>query len=949
MAWGLALLGAALIFNTIAGSIYTRRQIYDATAQLQTEVASRTARQIQNFMDRKIERLRDAALAMSLYPMGSREQRLLGMLLIKDDRAFDQFAVLDAHGMELLKYSEKEVYLASDLKNESQSAAFQGTLTDNYYISPVRTSNQAEPYVTISVPLKSGPRKITGALVVSANLKFLWEVIGASTFGSAGYSYLIDERGRLIAHRDASLVLKGLELRDLPKVRNFLQTHSADPQAAQDGPGITGSRVLGTYARVPDFGWGVIVEEPVEIALAGLKKLHAHALLLVVLGLITGALIIVWVSQRITRPIQQLRKDVEKVRHGRLDHRTAIKTDDEIEDLASDFNKMTEALQNSYATLEQQVERRTREISALYDVTTTVNQCLDIDAVLHQVIKKITEIFHFNATRVFLFNKEDRLELRASFAVNPEHWTSARLFRRGEGNIGRVVQSGEPLIFEDIHKDPRYRAQSATRVTEHARLRFFAIFPIKTQSSVFGAMLFNAEQPRKLSADEIRLLNSMSEQVAVAVEKTTLFEEAKTRAQHLAVLNRIGAAVSRTLDLDIVLQEAVNKISEALGFDAAWIYQLDGKDGQLHLRAHKGIGDDMAQSMAVRSIETGISGEVMKTGQRLVFEDVQNDGRYRELSRGSKVVSLGFQTASAFPIRAKDRVIGTLHAANRSKCHFAPDELQLMESIAQEIGVAAENATLFAQVQETTSELAKTNEELREATRAKSEFIAAMSHELRTPLHIVIGNSELTGDGFFGSINADQRDAMQKISRNGRVLLKMINDVLALSKLDAKKMSVDASRVEIDEIISHARTHVEHINRDRHLEVRWRVDQSIPPLVTDAIKIEEILQNLIGNAFKFTARGYIEVSVRNLHEQDRVQFSVSDTGVGIEAENLERIFNEFEQVRGGHLSNFDGVGLGLSIVKKYLDLLHGDIQVESRPGQGSTFTFSVPRCVSLNS
>jgi signal transduction histidine kinase len=376
---------------------------------------------------------------------------------------------------------------------------------------------------------------------------------------------------------------------------------------------------------------------------------------------------------------------------------------------------------------------------------------------------------------------------------------------------------------------------------------------------------------------------------------------------------------------------------------------LDGKDGQLHLRAYKGLGDEMAQSMVVRSLDRGISGEVMKAGQRLVFEDVQNDAQYRELTRGGKVSLLGFQTASAFPVRAKDRVIGTLHAANWTTRHFAPDELQLIESIAQEIGVAADNATLFAQVQETTSELAKTNEELREATRAKSEFIAAMSHELRTPLHIIIGNSDLTGDGFFGNINAEQKDALQKISRNARVLLKMINDVLALSRLDARKMSVDVTTVEVDEIISHARTHVEQINRDNHLEVRWHIDNAIPPLETDPIKLEEILQNLIGNAFKFTQHGCIEVRVRNLCEQDRVQFSVSDTGVGIEAEDLERIFNEFEQVRDGHRANFDGVGLGLSIVKKYLDLLHGEIKVESRPGQGSTFTFSVPRSVSLDS
>ncbi len=950
MAWGLALLGAALVINTLAGSFYTRRQIKDAAKRLQMEVASQTALRIQNFIDGKIERLQDAAVAMSLYPMGSKEQQLLGVLLIKNDIAFDKVAILDDRGMEMFKFSEMQVYSQSDLRDQRASPAFQEILKSRYYISAVHTSDHAEPYVTMAVPLTGESRTVIGALIVEVNLKFLWEVIESGTFGTAGYSYLIDERGRLIAHRDPSLVLRGLDLRQIPKVQHLLRSHSKDPEPAQEGPGIMGKRVLSTYAALPELGWGVIVEEPVEIALADLGQLHRYALLLLGVGLMVGAVIIVWVSRRITQPIQRLRKDVEKVRNGRLDHRTDIKTGDEIEELAEDFNSMTEALQNSYATLEQQIQQRTQEISALYDVTTAVNQSLDLNVVLHRVIKKITEIFHFEATRVFLFNKaQDQLELRASFALNPEQWAEVRVFKRGEDNIGHVAESGEPVIFEDINSDPRYRAWSASRATERARLCFFAVFPIKSQTRIFGTILFNAEKPRQLSADEIRLLQSMAEQMGVAIEKATLYEEARTRAQHLAVLNQIGSAVSRSLDLDVILREAVKKIAQALGFDATWIYQLEPKDGRLHLKAHKGLDGATALNIAVRELDRGISGEVMRTGQRLVFEDLQNDARYQELTRGGNIRALGFEAASVFPIQAKDRVIGTLQVANRTKRHFAPEELQLLESIAQEIGVAAENATLFGQVQETTSALAKTNQELREATRAKSEFIAAMSHELRTPLHIIIGNSDLTRDGFFGEVNAEQKDALQKTSRNARVLLKMINDVLALSRLDAKKMSLDISRVDVNEIIAHARTHVEQINRDNHLQVRWCIEGNIPPLMTDPIKVEEILQNLIGNAFKFTERGSIEVRVRNVGEQDRVQFSVSDTGIGIDPQNLERIFKEFEQVRDGHLANFDGVGLGLSIVKKYLELLHGDIEVVSRPGEGSTFTFSVPRSVSLDS
>jgi signal transduction histidine kinase len=245
-------------------------------------------------------------------------------------------------------------------------------------------------------------------------------------------------------------------------------------------------------------------------------------------------------------------------------------------------------------------------------------------------------------------------------------------------------------------------------------------------------------------------------------------------------------------------------------------------------------------------------------------------------------------------------------------------------------------------VKEKTMELAKTNEELLAATHAKSEFIAAMSHELRTPLHVIIGNVDLTADGFFGELNAEQQKAMQKISRNAQVLLKMINNVLAFSQPEAKRMALEVSTIEVEDLISHARAHAEQMNRDNHVEVCWSIDGGIPAIRTDAMKLEEILHNLIGNAFKFTQEGRIEIRARNLQEQERVQFSVADTGIGIEPEDLQKIFNEFEQIKEAHTGRFDGVGLGLSIVKKYLELMEGDIEVESRPGHGSTFTFSVP-------
>jgi signal transduction histidine kinase len=316
------------------------------------------------------------------------------------------------------------------------------------------------------------------------------------------------------------------------------------------------------------------------------------------------------------------------------------------------------------------------------------------------------------------------------------------------------------------------------------------------------------------------------------------------------------------------------------------------------------------------------------------------------LSRGQRP---GYRGSIAVPIKSRNRVIGVLYAVNWQIRRYTSDDLALLGSVAQEIGVAVENAKLFAEIKKQSMELKQMNEELRAATQAKSEFIAAMSHELRTPLNIMIGNADVTHDGVFGEINDEQKSAMRKITRNGRVLLKMINDLLKLSRLEAKRLALDPSQVNILEVLQHARDQIAQLNRDGRLDIRWHVDERLPALFTDAVKLEEILHNLIGNAFKFTATGSIDISVRNQPEQGRIEFSVADTGIGIDAGNLDRVFEKFEQINSPDKSKNDGVGLGLSIVKKYLELMQGGIRVESTRGKGSAFIFWLPYSVSLQS
>jgi signal transduction histidine kinase len=941
---GLTFLGVALVLNTLAGTYYTRGLIKKNAGELQKEIAARLSYEIEEFMESKTKRLVDFAASASFHELGSEQQRLIGLLLLKNDAAFTELAVLNNDGREALKISERRVYLADELSDQSQTEKFKRAAAREAYISPVYTSDKAEPFVTLSVPIRLGPRQVLGVVAAETNLKMLWDVVGDIRFGRAGYAYLVDGQGNLIAHRDSSLVLSRLNLSHLQEIKEFLKNPAGvDPTASRESLGISGQLVISTYAPLPRLGWAVIVEEPIVEALSEIRTLQRYSILLLGVGLLVGALIIIWVSDRITNPIQILHHGAHLLGSGNLDHRVDIKSGDEIEELAEAFNKMALELKNSYSNLEHKVEQRTQEVSALYEVTTTVNQSLDLDSVLQAVIQKLTHIFQFDITRVYLFDPAmEELRLRAFFEINPGASDQVSSLKRGQSIIGRVADSGEALLFADVQSDPRYQEWSLSKTSFRAGMRFFAVFPIKTKSRIFGIISFSGKEVRMLREDEIRLLNSMSEHVGLAVEKAGLFEQIRERSEHLAVLNTIGAAVSRSLDLDVVLREAIEKVVETLRFDASWIYLRDSSESGLHVKAHRGLSDEAVQAMARRTVMAGIGAKVLKTGERLVFEDIGSDERYRSLT-GATAKSLGFTATAGFPIRAKESIIGVLRVANKARRHFAPDQLQLIESIVQEIGVAVENATLFARIKEQTAELEKTNHELQEATRVKSEFIAAMSHELRTPLNIVLGNAELTGDGFFGDVNYDQREAMRKISYHGRFLLKLINDVLTLSRLEAKKMSLDVATVDIADIIGHVQNHVEQLNRDKRLEVLWKIDREVPPIVTDATKLEEILQNLLGNAFKFTPHGRVEIRVRNLPESESIEFSVADTGIGIENKDLQRIFNQFEQLNDAHTGNYNGVGLGLSIVKRYLELMHGEIRVESQLGQGSTFIFSIPR------
>ncbi len=234
------------------------------------------------------------------------------------------------------------------------------------------------------------------------------------------------------------------------------------------------------------------------------------------------------------------------------------------------------------------------------------------------------------------------------------------------------------------------------------------------------------------------------------------------------------------------------------------------------------------------------------------------------------------------------------------------------------------------------------SQELERAYRLKSEFLASMSHELRTPINALLGYTALMRDRIYGEVSTRQEEALDRMYAASQHLLELVNDILDLAKIEAGKMPVHLDHVELGAVLEELSQTVEPMVEKKSLRYRVELEPDLPALETDRTKVKQILLNLLSNAVKFTHRGEVAVTARRTESGNGVEMEVSDTGIGIDPENLEHIFEDFRQVDQSSTREYGGTGLGLSITKKLLHLLGGTIRVESSPGEGSTFTVWLP-------
>jgi signal transduction histidine kinase len=364
---------------------------------------------------------------------------------------------------------------------------------------------------------------------------------------------------------------------------------------------------------------------------------------------------------------------------------------------------------------------------------------------------------------------------------------------------------------------------------------------------------------------------------------------------------------------------------------------LVGDDAKLHLGAALDMESDGLAAMFPRPLHASTTEQAIRERRVLHYADAQ---AATDLPEGTRAIiqRMGTRSFVVAPMLWEGRGIGSILVTRAEVRAYTDKEIGLLKTFADQAGIAIQNARLFHEIQDKSRQLEVAN-------RHKSEFLANMSHELRTPLNAIIGFSEVLSEQMFGDVNDKQMEYLRDIHSSGQHLLTLINDVLDLSKIEAGRMELDRSCFDMGLLLENSLTLVRERAQRHGLTLALEVGDGLIEWVADARKVKQVVVNLLTNAVKFTPTGG-SVTVRarraDAGEQARAEISVTDTGVGIAAEEQALVFEEFRQASGDYLRKAEGTGLGLSLSKRFVELHGGTLTVKSQPGQGSTFTVTLP-------
>jgi signal transduction histidine kinase len=949
------LVGGMLLLSSVVNLYFSYRQTKAALIRLQRQQALAAAGRIEQFV-RGIERQVRAAMEVPFTDaLMVREQRETDFLrLLRDVPAITEIVQLDPDGRVQLLVSRLAPNEIGSRRDLSTDPRFLKTRIGRTSFSPVYFRKESEPYLTIAVPWGEGAPEVAAAEV---DLKAIWQVVSQIRVGVTGYVYVVDQRGILVAHPDMSAVLQKRDLSGLPQIR-AARAAPATPDGVTESLGLQGGRAVTSYAAIEPLGWLVFAEQPLAEAFAPLQGAIVLSTIFFVVGLGLSVLASVVLARRMVEPIRVLQEGAARIGAGELAHRIDVKTGDELEALGEEFNRTAAKLEESYASLEQKVEERTRELAeanaelseALEQQTATSEvlkvisrSTFELEPVLVTLIENATRLCGATRGHVFRFDGE-ALRFAASYGATTEfvRWLEQHPIVLGSGSVaGRAALERRTVHVQDVLAEPGYERLDLQSLQDY---RTVLAVPMLREGALLGVITILKSKVEPFNQRSIELVTTFADQAVIAIENVRLLQELRARTGELArsveelqALGEVSRAVSSSLDLETVLNTVVARAAQLSAAQGGVIYEYNEAMQEFHhaVRGSHNLDPDLAAVLdsAPLRLGEGVAGRAAVLRAPVQVTDILDEQAYGVGRIRTIFQHHGYRALLGVPILFEQRILGVLVVWRTEPGSFNPEIVHLLQTFANQSVLAIQNARLFR-------EIADKSRQLEVASRHKSEFLASMSHELRTPLNAILGFNEMILGQVYGEVPAALQEPLADIQSSGRHLLRLINNVLDLSKIEAGRMELALADYSVPDTVESVRASLHPLAEAKGLELVARVPADLPIAHGDGGRMMQCLMNLVGNAIKFTRHGRVEINVEL--RGDLLIYRVADTGIGIAKDKIDALFDEFRQADATITSEFGGTGLGLSITRKFVELHKGRVWVESELGRGSTFFIAVP-------
>lgn len=577
------------------------------------------------------------------------------------------------------------------------------------------------------------------------------------------------------------------------------------------------------------------------------------------------------------------------------------------------------------ARLFGETQQRVRDLTALTQASMALNEAEDLDTVLDVVLEQALSLLGSQEGSIILIDPPERNTLRIVAEKGLGHEIveafNLRPVYAHEGTYKRALEGGCMVEVEDTLSDPDFlhdvgsRAQQVTNV------------PLLTDRGAIGLIAAGGVPTDDTTR---RLLTALADMAAVAIEKERLHKETADRLAEVSTLYTLSTQITSSLELTPVLESIVTILRLTLDCRACSIFLIDPTEDYLTLQAGAGV-DQRWHGVARLQIGEGVSGQAIEQRRSIYVPDTQVESDFIFFDPN-------IRSLLVVPLLARDKVIGTL-SIDDIKPNAFDREVRLLTIAAAQAAAAIESAQLHESLQRSYTELENAYKDLQHLDKMKSEFVQNISHELRTPLTFIKGYVELLLDGDMGELDDEQLMALEIVMDKAGSLSRLVDDIISLQQAERARRTYDAfSLADVGHaaVIS-AQASAAEVGITLHDEI----SDGLPLVSGDKQRLSQVFDNLLQNALKFSNPGD-SVTVRMMEQGAFIHTEVEDTGIGIPADQLSRIFDRFYQVDGTTTRRFGGTGLGLAIVKQIVENHGGEVGVESTPGKGSRFYFCIP-------